>query len=300
MERYLEIGIVYPMIYPISNKGDNLKNIDKMSKDKFFSILEIGKVEKGIESKILDSINNSKMKVVYSIIGDLITKKLNLNSLNDEIRKKSVEFVKIELLNAKKYNAKYLTIISGEFMEEKVSTHMNLLEQSLLEIIDYSKKIDGPVVLLEAFDSKIDKKVLIGSNKLAKELFEKINQEKIGLLVDLSHIPMLNEDIEETIYELGKYIKHVHIGNTVLNKESFLYGDLHPRFGHEDGENDTAEIKRFLKSLIKIGYINKKKKATLSFEVKPYEDEESEVIIANCKRSLRRAWLDCLKEGELI
>ena len=49
MERYLEIGIVYPMIYPISNKEDNLKNIDTMSKDKFFSILEIGKVEKSIE-----------------------------------------------------------------------------------------------------------------------------------------------------------------------------------------------------------------------------------------------------------
>ena len=300
MEKYLEIGIVYPMIYTSSNIKDNLKNIDTISKDNFFSILEISKIEKEIESKVLNSINNSKMKIIYSIIGDLIMKKLNLNSLNENIRKKSIEFVKAELLTAKKYNAKYLTIISGEFFQEKIESHINVLENSLMEIVNYSKKIDGPIILLEAFDSQIDKKVLVGSNKLAKELFQKINQEKIGLLIDLSHIPMLNEEIEETIFELGKYIKHVHIGNTVLNKESFLYGDLHPRFGHEDGENDIDEIRRFLKSLIKIGYINKKKKATLSFEVKPYEDEESEVIIANCKRSLRQAWIDCLKEGELI
>lgn len=300
MEKYLEVGIVYPMIYPTLKANDILKNVAMLSKDKFFSTLEISKVQKDIEEKTLKLLRNSKINVIYSIIGDLIGKKLNLNSLDEKIRKKSIEFVKMELLNAKKYDAKYLTIISGEFFQEKIESHMNLLEKSLLEIVDYSKKIDGPIILLEAFDSQIDKKVLVGSNKLAKELFQKINQEKIGLLVDLSHIPMLNEEIEETIFELGKYIKHVHIGNTVLNKESFLYGDLHPRFGHEDGENDVDEIRRFLKSLIKIGYINKQKKATLSFEVKPYEDEESEVIIANCKRSLRQAWLDCIKEGELI
>lgn len=300
MEKYLEIGIVYPMIYPESDTNDVLKNIRLMSKDSFFSILEIGKIQKHIESKILKSLESSKMKIVYSIIGDLISRKLNLNSLDESIRKESVEFVKNELLKSKKYSAKYLTIISGEFFQEKIELHMEKLEKSLIEIIDYSKKIDGPIILLESFDSQIDKKVLIGSSKLAKILFQRIEQDNFGLLVDLSHIPMLGEEIEETVFELGKHIKHVHIGNTVLNKKSFLYGDLHPRFGHEDGENDIDEIKRFLKSLIKIGYISKKKKATLSFEVKPYEDEEPEVIIANCKRSLRQAWIDCLKEGELL
>lgn len=300
MEEYLEIGIVYPMIYPNVEKDKELKNIETLVKDNFFSILEISKFKNEMENKGIKLLKNSKIKIVYSIIGDLIANRLNLNSLDEDLREKSIDFVKGEIDTAKKYKSKYLTLISGEFLENKIEEHLNQLRKSLDEIARYTKEVEGPEILLEAFDSKIDKKVLIGSNHLAKKLFENIDCTKIGLLVDLSHIPMLGEEIKETIFELREYIKHVHIGNTILNQESSLYGDYHPRFGHEDGENDIEEIEVFLKSLIQIGYINKMKKATLSFEVKPYGEEESEVILANCKRSLRKAWINCIKEGELI
>ena len=53
-----------------------------------------------------------------------------------------------------------------------------------------------------------------------------------GLLVDLSHIPMIHETIEESILPVKDYIIHAHMGNTVIKSpDCEAYGDNHPRFG---------------------------------------------------------------------
>ena len=69
------------------------------------------------------------------------------------------------------------------------------------------------------------------------------------------------------------------------------YGDLHPRFGFPRGENDVNELISFLKVLMDIGYLNKKKPPIVSFEVKPFADEDPDIVIANAKRTLNEAWV---------
>jgi hypothetical protein len=46
----------------------------------------------------------------------------------------------------------------------------------------------------------------------------------------------------------------------------------------------------YLRVLLKIGYLSRKQPRILSFEVKPFGDEEPEVVIANAKRVLNQAW----------
>jgi hypothetical protein len=42
--------------------------------------------------------------------------------------------------------------------------------------------------------------------------------------------------------------------------------------------------------LLQIGYLNEKDPPILSFEVKPFGDEDPELVIANAKRTLNLAW----------
>ena len=68
------------------------------------------------------------------------------------------------------------------------------------------------------------------------------------------------------------------------------YGDAHPRFGIEGGENNVEELAHYLKAFMDIGFLNGEHQPFMSFEVKPLEGESSEVVIANAKRALNQAW----------
>ena len=43
-------------------------------------------------------------------------------------------------------------------------------------------------------------------------------------------------------------------------------------------------------SLLSIGFLSKEKRPIVSFEVKPFGDEDPDLVVANAKRVLNRAW----------
>ena len=53
---------------------------------------------------------------------------------------------------------------------------------------------------------------------LAKRFAEEIikGYDNFGLMVDLSHIPMIRETNEESILPIKDYIVHAHMGNCVI------------------------------------------------------------------------------------
>jgi hypothetical protein len=94
-------------------------------------------------------------------------------------------------------------------------------------------------VLLEVFDSDIDKKSLMGPAALARKFASEISGE-------------------------------------------------FDTFGRS--ENDVPELAAYLRVLMDIGFLNKKNPPIVSFEVKPFGDEDPEAVIANSKRTLTQAW----------
>ena len=81
------------------------------------------------------------------------------------------------------------------------------------------------------------------------------------------------------------------MGNTVIKSSEMPgYGDQHPRFGFPNSENDVKELADYLRLLLKIGFLNEENRPIVSFEVKPYGNEDSEIVIANAKRTLNLAW----------
>ena len=191
--------------------------------------------------------------------------------------------------------AKGLAFLSGKDPgEEKREEARKLLVLSIKEICDYAKSKGDLGIVLEIFDREIDKKCLIGPAKDARMVAEEVRKEfgNFGLLVDLSHLPLLNETPTQAIMPVKDYLVHAHMGNCILkDKEHPGYGDQHPRFGIKGGENDVEELTEYLKVLLDIGFLNPQNPPMVSFEVKPLADESSEVVIANAKRVLREAWI---------
>ena len=87
------------------------------------------------------------------------------------------------------------------------------------------------------------------------------------------------------MYFLQKIFKYIY-----RDKNQVGYGDEHPRFGIQGGENDVQELIAYLRVLLDIGYLNPENPPFLRFEVKPLPGESSEVVIANAKRTLKEAW----------
>ena len=68
-------------------------------------------------------------------------------------------------------------------------------------------------------------KSLIGPAPLAKRFAADVTAEydNFGLMVDLSHIPMIHETCEEAILPIKDFLVHAHMGNIVIkNPKHFL------------------------------------------------------------------------------
>ena len=144
---------------------------------------------------------------------------------------------------------------------------------STSELCSYAETKGGLRIILEIFDYDVDKKSLIGPAPLAARFAEEIRREheNFGLMVDLSHLPLLRESSAEAVIPVKDYLVHAHMGNAVVKDPGFdAYGDNHPRFGFPGGANDVDEVVEYLKVLLSIGFLNTDDPPVLSFEVKPW------------------------------
>lgn len=296
MRKYMKVGIILHMAFDglVTGEGPILESLNKIVKDDYFEVVEVTQMKDPSVRKVArDMIQCGHMKVVYGGQPRLLTTGMNINDLDEEKRKVAIQSLKEGIDEAYELNAVGFSYLAGRYEEKTKEKSFEALVKSSREICEYAKSKGNMPVTLEVFDYDIDKKSLIGPVDMAKRFAEVMTAEydNFGLMVDSSHIPMLRETLEENLIPIKDYIKHAHMGNTVIKDPSFpAYGDSHPRFGFPNSENDVEELAAYLRMLIQIGYLNEKDRPIVSFEVKPFGDEESEVVIANAKRTLNLAW----------
>ncbi len=297
MYKFMKVGIIHFMAYPEVMKGEGpiLETLQKIAEDDFFTAVEVSWMkDKEIRRKARELLETSHLVVAYGAQPTLLVNQLDINSLEEGERRKAIQQLKDDIDEAYELGAKGLGFLSGKDPgEEKREKALELLVSSTKEICDYAKAKGDLKIALEVFDRDIAKKCLIGPASLAKRYAEMMRKQcaNFGLMVDLSHLPLLGESPEGAILPIKDYIVHVHMGNCIVkDKKQVGYGDEHPRFGVKGGENDTAELVEYLKVLMKIGFLNADNPPIVSFEVKPLPGESSEVVIANAKRTLKEAW----------
>ena len=294
MYKYMKVGIIHFMAYPstITGEGPIVEAITKIAEDDYFTAIEITWIkDPEVRKKAKEILATSGLAVGYGAQPAVLTTPLNPNSLDEDERKTAVEVLKGQVDEAHYMGAGRMAFLSGKHPgAEQREAAVEALIKSTRELCDYAATKDMGIAL-ETFDTKIDKKALMGSSADSADFADAVDRSNFGLMVDLSHLPLLGESSEQCAKAVKDHVVHLHVGNCVMKDESHAaYGDAHPRFGIEGGENDVEELAAYLKAFIDVGFLNGADQPFMSFEVKPLEGESSEVVIANAKRTLNQAW----------
>ncbi|MEG1774617.1 MAG: TIM barrel protein, partial [Oscillospiraceae bacterium] len=217
---------------------------------------------------------------------------LNPNDIDEEGRQKAEATLMEAIDEAEELGAKGIAFLSGKWKPETKAQAYAQLLKTTRNLCDYAAG-KGMQVVIEVFDFDIAKAALLGPAPYAAQFAAEMRttHNNFGLMIDLSHIPMCRETSQFVVRTLRPYLVHFHIGNTVCgDKSAEGYGDEHQRFGFPNSANDTAQVLTFLRVLKEEGFFDAAEPYTLSFEVKPWKDEDADAVVANAKRVLNRAW----------
>ncbi len=287
--KYFYLGSIRWMSHP---RRPLLESIRDFARDADFDAIEITHFddeESRNEAKRL--LEQSHMKVCYSAVPRLLGGNLNPNAIDEAARIEAEQILLDSVDEAKFLGAKTIGFLAGKWREETKEQAYKQLLKTTLNVCNYAAERDMGVDL-EVFDYDVDKAALIGPAPLAARFAAdmRCRCSNFGLMVDLSHIPATHETSRFVIRTLRPYIRHFHIGNAVVKPGCEAYGDLHPRFGFPNSANDVSELTEFFRVLKEEGFLNAEAPYVLSFEVKPWGDENEDIVLANAKRVLRRAW----------
>ena len=297
LHSYMKVGIVHFMAYPDWAKSEDsvLDSIRKIAEDEFFGGIEITSIPNPETRKaVAKLLKTSGLVVGFGAQPIELANKLDVNSVDPAKRKAAVDRLKLAIDEAYELGAKRFAILSGPYPgPEQHRAATTALLESLDELCAHAESKGGIGVVLEVFDRTIDKKSLIGPTVEAVEVSQVVRRKHptFGLMIDLSHLPLQFETAKESLGAAGEHVVHAHIGNCVVKDRSNpLYGDLHPRFDCEGGENGVPQLVEFLRELMNVGYIGEGKQNVVAFEVKPYGEETSGAVVAQAKRTLMEAW----------
>lgn len=291
IHKYFQVGTIQWMSHP-GTSYDVLESIKRIACDDFFDAIEVCEFKGDeVRAKAKKMLEISHLKVCYGAQPRLLGLKLNPNAIEESEREKA-EKTLIEAIDEAEYlGAQGIAFLAGKWEETTKDEAYKQLLKTTRNVCEYAKT-KHMIVELEVFDFNMDKAVLIGPAPYAAEFAAEMRKthQNFGLIVDLSHFPTTYETSKFVIQALRPYITHFHIGNAVVKKGCEAYGDQHPRFGFPHSANDTAELLDFFKVLKEEGFFNTENPYVLSFEVKPWADEDGDIILANTKRVINRAW----------
>lgn len=218
-------------------------------------------------------------KTINYNIGDRIGDKPVFPSTKDAAeRRYSLDILRRETEFALECGAKKIIFASGKDVPDDRDGAFQRFEDFVLE---WSEELPNDVWLtLEPTDQDVDKFFLYGNLQKTCDAVKNIRNkgfEKMGILLDMGHIPIMHETLESAVQTAGDYLEHIHLGNCIIkNPENPLYGDKHPCWGEDEGEYDENDGARFLRLLKDAGYLTRGNDRTISFEMRPLKGMDSD------------------------
>lgn len=291
----MKVGIIHCMAYPACMGGEGLivETVASIANDPFFEAIELTQIKAPETRRVVRAIlDESRLEACFAAQPILLGGKLNLNHGDAAERKKAVDAIASAIAQASELGCRALAVLSGPVEEDRAAATKRLIES--LKALCALAAPHGIRIALETFDQKpFGKNCLIGPTEQAVHVSEELRGEypEFGLLLDLSHLPLLDESPRHAIAAAREHLVHVHIGNCAMDDPKHpAYGDNHPRFGSPGTRVDVAELTAFLRALLDIGYLSAKDRKVVSFEVKPLPNENAAAVIAGSKRTLLDAF----------
>jgi sugar phosphate isomerase/epimerase len=297
LQEYMRPSIVQFMIYPelIGGTGPIVDTLMTILRDPFFTAVEIGKInDPAVLSQVASLTRQARVEVFYCGQPWTLVPGLDLEAEEASARQQAIDAMKQAIDQAAALSSKTCGVMSGKItpgLDRKKA--FGRLVDSLVLLCDYAAP-KGIALAIENFDQvPYSKDCLIGPTAEAVALTRAVRSQtpNFGILLDLSHLPIMGETARSAVETGGEYITRVQIGNCSTDPYSAYYGDVHPYFGAPRTNVGIAELAEFLRALIDIGYLKQGgDPAVVSFEVKPGGSDNSLAIMAGCRRALEEAW----------
>ncbi|MGZ7440135.1 TIM barrel protein [Paenibacillus sp. TH7-28] len=298
----LEISLVHPGLWPAAavDAREWERSIRLVLEDPFFERIEVAPIaDPQRRRQFSEWLRVTNMKASYLLQPLIFGKGYNLQSADQAEQLLAVESIIAAMDDALESGADRIAVISGpKDPQATLQSELDRLSDSLL-LLDQAAGERKLKLDLELFDTAVDKKRLFGDSTLAAKLMQQLEGRttNLALLADLSHVPLLEETIEDTVFNTKTWLGHVHIGNCSIDPEDERFGDKHPYFGYRGGCHDVPEVARFLQALIEAGYLSPERKAGLGFEIIAAADEDPGLLIAGAKRTLVKALYQITSES---
>lgn len=294
----MKISLVHFMAYPstMGGGGPVLESIDELVADEFFDVLEITHIEDPeVRKAARHRVHTAGMELAFATQPLILGGKLNLHSRDAAARKTALDRILSALDEAAEMGAVGFAVMSGPDPGEAArEEERNLFIESLRSVCERAKSLNPEMaVVVETFDRvPFGKNCLVGPTDEAVPMAEAIRADypRFGLMLDLSHLPLLNETSAEAIPKAAPVMLHAHVGNCVKsNPDNEYYGDNHPPFDYPDGENGLDELVDYLKCLHEAGYLNESHPPIVGIEAKPANEAMRPAVLGNVKRYMNRA-----------
>jgi len=218
---------------------------------------------------------------------------LNPHGADESARARAEAEVRRHIDRAKRLGSRRMVVASG------ADPGPSLRAEETERFVSYMQRLcayAGPelTLMIEPFDRSIGKNLLIGPTREAVSVVEEVRAAgfaNVGILMDMGHVPLMEETFRHAVATAGSLIRHVHLGSCVKRDPADpLYGDMHPPWGYPGGENDVAETVEFLRCLGESGYFDGAEPASLTLEMRPYPGVSEPDSVAAMLRKLDEAW----------
>lgn len=299
IQDFARIGVVTYTAYPALLTGGvtMAQVVDEIGADEYFDAVDVTWInDPQARTKAIDAARNSTLSALFAAQPYLLARKLNLSSSDNAVRSQAVKVCKDAVDQAVAWDARAFSVLSGPDPGPDVRpAATQALLRSLSELCAYAVEKEGLTVLLETYDRKpIGRNQLIGPTTEAVELARQVRarHDNFGLLLNLAHLPLLEEASPFSLETARDYLLAVRLGNCVLKDPTHpAFGNQRPPLGIPEGEIGQAQLEEFLRELFRIGFLGagKVRLGELSFDVAPLAGQHSADVINQAKEMLDAA-----------
>lgn len=225
-------SLLVPEVYAPwkAEPGFVVRQIERAAREEFYRSIEIGPIgDPADRTAIREICRSSHIQVSVWLTQVLDEESLDLTSIDETLRERSVELIKRALPQATESGASTIALVGGRdpgpaLRERGYDSFVTSLTAICAAAADL-----GAAVMFEPLDRFAHKKRLIGPTDEAVAAIARVRSESptFGLAFDTAHSALNEEDIAAALAMAREQIINLHLSNAVLEKETPLYGDHH-------------------------------------------------------------------------
>lgn len=294
---YFKLGINHHLLYPeVTDDPDyHEETLGRLVEMEPFEVLDlyIPRAPE-VRSREIELLRASGKEVVYNPPGYWAIPGLNPNSADPQVQRRTLERAVNHLEAAYQVGAHIANIASGldTAPEQRPAAKDGFV--SFLCKLSAEAAARDILLVIEPFDRSIGKNLLIGPTAEAVEVVERVRQQgfsNMGLMLDMGHLPLLDEQMRQAFEISAPYLWHTHVGNCLKSDpDSEFYGDKHPPLGLPGGEHDWLDVVEFFRAAFDVGYLAPGKRATVTLEMQPHPGLSAEESVPIWLKKLEEVW----------